>query len=501
MSEPRPNILFITADQWRGDCTGYAGHPVVQTPNLDALAAGGTAFLRHYAAAAPCSPARAAMYTGLYQMNNRVVGNGAPLDHRFDNIARAARRAGYTPTLFGYTDIAADPRVHDPADPVLRTYEGVLPGFEVEQALLGDERPWTTWLAKQGYGPEVTNDPYRRAAPGGRLPLAPAPFEAQHSQTAYLVDRTIEWIGQQPEDTPWFAHVSLIHPHPPFVVSEPFHSLYAHAASPAFAAATDEVMAHPAIEILRGQRVSGFVPGAQTMLTELSPQELDQIRRVYFGLITEVDMHLGRLFSALEQVGQSDSTLIVMTSDHGEMMGDYGLLGKGGFFPQSQHIPLILQGPGVAAGQRIDEFTSAVDIFPTLLDQLGVAARNGIDGHSLTPVLRGQTAETGRNAVLWEFDFREQIANGAGATGPYGPAGDHLLALMDEAGVYVSTPGRPSLLLSQDSPGAMTRNLTEPAEAPQVRLRAAEKLLSLRQAANDQTLANIRLGPDGAVTI
>ena len=86
------NVLFITADQWRGDSLGVAGHPLVRTPHIDALAAEGTAFLNHYANAAPCSPARACLYTGLYQMTNRVVRNGAPLADRFDNIARAARR-------------------------------------------------------------------------------------------------------------------------------------------------------------------------------------------------------------------------------------------------------------------------------------------------------------------------------------------------------------------------------------------------------------------------
>ncbi len=104
------NILFITADQWRGSATGYAGHPVVKTPNLDELAAkDGVAFLNHYSQAAPCSPARAALYTGLYQMNNRVVPQRHPLANRFDNIACAARRAGYDPTLFGYTDVSPDP--------------------------------------------------------------------------------------------------------------------------------------------------------------------------------------------------------------------------------------------------------------------------------------------------------------------------------------------------------------------------------------------------------
>lgn len=140
--KPRPNILFVTCDQWRGDALGVAGNAVVRTPNVDRLAGEGTVFLRHFANAAPCAPARACIYTGLYQMNNRVCRNGTPLDDRHDNIARAARRAGYDPTLFGYTDVAPDPRLHDVNDPALKGYEGILPGFSVGQLLPEHQRQW-----------------------------------------------------------------------------------------------------------------------------------------------------------------------------------------------------------------------------------------------------------------------------------------------------------------------------------------------------------------------
>src|SRR5215210_8093263 len=133
------NVLLVTLDQFRGDCLSCAGHPVVRTPNLDALAAAGTRLARHYSQAAPCAPGRAALYTGMYQMNNRVVANGSPLDARFDNVALAARRAGYAPALFGYTDQAVDPReVTDEDDPRLQSYEGVLPGFDAVLDLSAD---------------------------------------------------------------------------------------------------------------------------------------------------------------------------------------------------------------------------------------------------------------------------------------------------------------------------------------------------------------------------
>ncbi len=135
------NILFITADQWRGEALGVAGHPLVKTPNIDALAADGTTFLRHYSNAAPCSPARACLYTGLYQMTNRVVQNGSPLSSRFDNVALAGRRVGYTPTLFGYTDQGGDPDVLAAGDPRLTTYQGVLPGFDVRVRLPRTKSP------------------------------------------------------------------------------------------------------------------------------------------------------------------------------------------------------------------------------------------------------------------------------------------------------------------------------------------------------------------------
>jgi len=148
---PRPNVLFVTLDQFRGDTLGCAGHPLVQTPVLDALAREGVRFARHYANTAPCAPGRAALYTGTYQRNNRVVTNGTPLDDRFDNVARVARRVGYEPVLFGYTDQGVDPRlVEDADDPRLSTYEGILPGFDVAVDLSREHEPWQAFLRRHG---------------------------------------------------------------------------------------------------------------------------------------------------------------------------------------------------------------------------------------------------------------------------------------------------------------------------------------------------------------
>lgn len=125
----RRNVLLITIDQCRADALGCAGNAVIRTPHIDALARDGTLFTKHYANASPCGPSRAALLTGTYQHNNGVLRNGSPLAERFTNLALEARKAGYQPALFGYTDTAVDPRNRDPSDPDLHTYETVLPGF------------------------------------------------------------------------------------------------------------------------------------------------------------------------------------------------------------------------------------------------------------------------------------------------------------------------------------------------------------------------------------
>ena len=148
----KPNVLLITLDQFRGDCLSSAGHQIVRTPNLDELARNGVRLANHFSQAAPCSPGRASLYTGTYQMNHRVVANGTPLDDRFDNVARMALRAGYEPTIFGYTDQGVDPRTTQSGDdPRLSTYQGVLPGFNRVLNLSEPYPPWIDHLKQRGF--------------------------------------------------------------------------------------------------------------------------------------------------------------------------------------------------------------------------------------------------------------------------------------------------------------------------------------------------------------
>lgn len=505
-SERRPNILLITCDQWRGDSLSVVGHPVVKTPSADAIAAQGVLFARHYAGAAPCSPARACLYTGLYQMNNRVCRNGTPLDARHDNIALAARRAGYTPTLFGYTDTSPDPRGLDPADPALRTYEGLLPGFLPRVMLPEHQKPWLSWLAARGIDSSPGfPDIHRPAGPAPDVSPAPPVYGKDETPAAFLAGEFIRWAGEQ--DDPWFAHVSFLSPHPPFIVPAPFNEMYDPADGPAFRRAADldaEAAIHPlpawGLEKLKKGK---FIPGLKGKVRDWSEGEFRQIRAIYWGMVSEVDSQVGRMRAALETLGQWDDTIVLLMSDHAELLGDHWSMGKGGFFDQSYHIPLIIRDPrrpAAGGGRQVTAFTEAVDIFPTLLDLLGAPAVPHLDGRSLLPFLDGGEPQQWRDAAHWEFDFRGISKGHAERRFGLKPQQCNLVVIRSDRWKYVHFGGGlpPALFDMQNDPDE-TRNLAGSPDHLAVQLEMAERLLAWRAEHLDQTLPLMELTEKGVV--
>ena len=507
----RPNVLLITCDQWRGDCLSATGHSVVKTPNVDALAAEGVLFRRHYGGAAPCSPARACLYTGLYQMNNRVCRNGTPLDIRHDNVALAARRLGYDPTLFGYTDVSPDPRLLAPGDPRLKSYEGVLPGFTVRQFLPEHQKPWLSWLKAQGIDTSAGHpDIHRPANEQGEgrddVTNAPPVYSKDQTPTAFLAGEFVRWLGEQEQGAPWFAHISFISPHPPFIVPEPYNTMYDPADGPAFRRASEwraEAESHPYLAYdLAQQKRTKFVPGVEGKVTDWSDENFRRIRAIYYGMISEVDAQIGRIWQALKATGAWHETVIILTSDHAEMMGDHFMLGKGGFFDASYHIPLIIRDPRrtASAGADVDRFTEAVDVFPTLLELIGAAPARHLDGRSLVPWLDGEQPIDWRDAAHWEFDFRT-VAEGE-AERHFGIGSRHcnLAVIRAEDFKYVHFGGgMPPLLFDlMKDPGELDNVADDPAYL-RVRLEFAEKLLAWRAEHLDQSLALAELTEDGVV--
>lgn len=383
----RPNILLITLDQFRGDSMSAAGHPIVRTPNLDRLSDAGVRLARHYSQGSPCSPGRAALYTGMYQMNHRVVANGSPLDDSFDNIARAARRAGYRPALFGYTDQSIDPRVTDgPDDPRLKSYEGALPGFDQVLHIVNDYKPWMDFLAARGH--DVSQGRDAMLATEHERPV-------DESISTFMTNGLLDWIDTQ--DQGWFAHASYIRPHPPYSAAGEYSTMY------------DPADVGEPIE--RATEIHSFHEVMLTLdacMAPTDPAAMAHMRAQYFGMISEVDAQLGRVWDALVRSGQWENTIIVVTADHAEMLGDHGLREKLGYWETSQHIVGIVRDPAHTSthGTVIHEFTENVDIMPTLCEMMGIDVPMQCDGLSLNPFLRGEEPLIWRDAAHWEYDWR-----------------------------------------------------------------------------------------------
>jgi arylsulfatase A-like enzyme len=484
------NLLFVTADQWRGDSLGAAGHACVRTPHLDRLAREGVCFTRHFGQATPCGPARASLLTGLYALNHRSVTNGTPLDARHGHLARALRALGRAPALFGHTDTSPDPRATTPADPRLRSYEGAAPEWDVVQPLPEDGGPWLAWLEERGYGRLDLADLY-----GGELG-APAPFAAEHGETAFLTERFLAWLDRR--EAGWCAHLSFIKPHPPLVAPAPFHAAVHPDDVPAPVGLTRAELAdlHPYLAVLTAQpRAAGWwnKPAAA------DPDGVRRARAVYYGLIEQLDAEIGRIVAALEARGELDDTLVVVTADHGEMLGDHGLWGKAGCFPQAFHVPLIVRGPGVARGRRVDAVTEHVDLLPTLVEAAGGAVPLQADGRSLAPWLGGETPLDWRRAAFVEHDFRD--VETATFERALGLGSDHcqLAALFADDLAYVHFNGLPPLAFDLALDPEMTRDIAaERARAPEV-LEAAQAMLTRRMDAAERRLTGAKLTAGGVV--
>jgi len=387
------NVLFITLDQFRADSYGASGHPLVKTPNLDRLAREGVRLSKHFSQSAPCSPGRAALYTGTYQMNNRVVANGTPLSNSFDNIAKLARRCGYEPTLFGYTDQAVDPwSVTDAADERLMHYSGVLDGFGLGCQLPDDQGPWVAFLRDHGF--DVKDH-------GMALLRDESSRPVEMSLSTFLTNQFIAWLGRQ--EPTWFAHLSYLRPHPPYNAAGHFSTMY----SP------DDVPGH--IEPVPYEERHFIHKGGSNNPHSSAPGEtVREMRAQYYGMISEVDEQLGRVFQAIEERGEWNETLIIVTADHGDQLGDHGLKEKLGFFPQSYNILGLWRDPRFPerGGRSIGHFTENVDIMPTLAHALGAEIPAQCDGRVLTPLLNGDDAPW-RTSVHYEWDYRYFAIPGA----------------------------------------------------------------------------------------
>ncbi len=504
----RKNVLLIVVDQWRAECLSYLGHPTVRTPNIDALCAAGVTFKNHFTQAVPCGPGRASLLTGLYMMNHRVVQNSVPMDARHTNLAWEMRRAGYEPALVGYTTTTPDPRVTPPEDPRFRNLGALMPGWHPVGPWEPEKAPYFSWLRARGHAvPDDPEDIWLPAdGPGAGATRSPSRIPAELSDSAWATDCALTYLSGQ-RTRPWLLHLGYYRPHPPFIAPAPYHALYDPATVPApvrAASAEAEGRQHPLLAYyMKAVKQSKFFRDGRGLGSAMSEDEVRLMRAAYYALISEVDEHVGRVIAFLRETGQWDDTLVVLTCDHGEQLGDHHLLGKLGYFDESFRIPLVIRDPVAEAdgsrGRVVEAFTETIDVMPTILEWVGARVPRPSDGTSLAPFLRGETPENWRREVHYEFDFRTYFGDVRERALGLHVDQCSLAVIQDARYKYVHFDALPPLFFDLEADPGQFRNVAgDPAYASRV-LAYAQKMLSWRLHHAERTLTGWSASPEGLV--
>lgn len=507
MTKPRMNVLLVIVDQWRGDTLGVLGHPCVRTPNIDRLAKGGVTFKRHYAQSSPCGPSRASLLTGQYLMNHRVITNDTPTSAALKTMPRLMREAGYEPALIGYTTTVPDPRTAHPNDPRFTT-NTIADGWNIVRDFEGEREHYMAYLAGLGYPVPKKHVDIFQPPPGTdeSRRLAPSPIKEEHSETAWSIDAALDFIRIR-DNEPWCLHLGTFRPHPPFMASDPYHAMYEPQSMPKPVRAPSlaaEKAVHPLthllLESIKANNGVRHMPG---LASAVSLEDIAKIRAAYYALCTEVDDHLGRVFDLLRERGQDERTLIILTSDHGEQLGDHYLLSKRGYFRESYHIPLIIRDPRAQAnatrGKQLDVLTENVDVLPTILDWLDEPSSHQFDGHTLMPFVRGETPARWRNAAHWEYDFRDMAGRQAAQKLGIDPDSTSLATVLDDEFAYIHFAELPPLLFDLKSDPHWLNNVADEPRYQSVALKYARGMLDWRLKYADRTLTGLAISERGLV--
>jgi len=395
---PHPNILWICTDQQRFDTLGCYGNRFVQTPHLDRLAGEGVRFEHVYAQNPVCSPSRAAFLTGRYPRTNRCRQNGQMIPADEVLVPRLLRDAGYVCGLSGklhlapcYPDVCkgTEPRIDDGYDAFYWSHD-VGDGWPTNQ--------YRQWLRERGVERSCPPSPHSQYVRTG-------PPEA-FGQTVWCVDRAISFLRNVAgRDRPWLFSVNCFDPHHPFDPPAEALERYADALDelPPPNYVPGELADKPVWQQIDHEKAYGGVGGFS--YDEMSEADHRWVRAAYWAMVDVVDRQVGRLLGALDETGQRDETIVIFTSDHGEMLGDHGIYLKGPYFYEpAVGVPLIVAGPGIAPGCVSTALVELFDLAPTLLDACGLDRPAGMQARSFWPLLTGAAAlDEHRQDVYSEF--------------------------------------------------------------------------------------------------
>jgi arylsulfatase A-like enzyme len=361
-----PNIVLLLADELRADAVHCIDGQPVQTPNMDRLAERGVVFSNHFTVHSVCSPSRISLMTGWYPHTRGHRTLTHLLRPHEPNLLKYLKSNGYCVQWGGKNDLLAEASF---ADSVSRQYPNEAP------SPLWPPNPWPVdhrffksfYFGVRGQG---TEPPYQ-------------------DLDWVWTEEAVRFLQSSPAE-PFLLYLPLVFPHPPYTVEEPYFSMYDRGAvrQPLPARLDDKPHFMRELHHLYG-------------IDRLDDSDLREIVAVYWGMVTRVDDLIGRLVSALQASPASDNTVVILTSDHGDYVGDYGLTEKWwtGFQDCLVRVPLIALLPGVTGARRVEALTENIDVFPTVMELAGVEPQHAHFGRSLLPLIRGETTEL-RTAVF-----------------------------------------------------------------------------------------------------
>lgn len=421
-----PNFLFIITDQHRADYLGCAGHPIVKTPNIDAIAATGTRIPRFHTATPVCMPNRASLLTGRFPSVHGLRQNGEYLTYRANTFVDVLAANGYKTATIGkshiqpMTKFPAEQRMdpaalglikeawkedggdYDHETPERYTgndfYEFPKPYYGYQHVDMvtnhGDQAGghYEQWLRMKSPMADQWRDRKNQLPHDYKCPQAVrTPIPEELYSTSFIRDKALAWLDERAgESDPFFAFVSFPDPHHPFTPPGKYWDMY----DPKDFDVPSPWGTHknpvPAMQWLRDQHKSGKrVDQSQEAFTA-DPEELREAMALSCGMITMIDDAVGTLIAKLKETGKYDNTVIVFNADHGDYLGHHGLLLKGALpFDSVTRVPFIWSDPASRSGRVSDALASTVDLAPTILARAGAKPYNGIQGKNLLDAING----------------------------------------------------------------------------------------------------------------
>ncbi|MBN1675297.1 MAG: sulfatase-like hydrolase/transferase [Kiritimatiellae bacterium] len=394
----KPNILFVTADHLRYDTLGCNGDPVIQTPAIDRLAAEGVCFDNGFVQNPVCQPSRATLMTGRYPRHHGVRWNGNRLDENEMTLPEFLRNAGYATACVGKHHIGQkrflDAFDHMAAGNCRRNWAERADGdYTVDRP-----NPFEQYVRERGHEYKTGY-----ALPGFRANLGAVPSDLPDDChiDAYVGMKAREYLENLSTDKPFFLWLGFYGPHHPYVPSGRFARMYEPDSVPSFRRAEGDIGKKPpeygSYFHARDHKFRGF--------DRASEATFRRMKAAYYGMVSQLDWQLGLTLDLLHRKGLAPNTIVVLTSDHGDFLGDHGIAAKGPFLLDCMlHVPLIVRAPGCAPGTRSDALVESVDVFPTLAALAGEEPPEWVQGRRLCgpPAAQARDNQPARDAVYAE---------------------------------------------------------------------------------------------------